>query len=326
MRMHKRCIGLALSLALVSVSSLADTKDTYPDRPIRWIVPYTPGGFTDTGTRLVTSRLSKVLGQPIFVENKPGANAMIGAEIVVKAAPDGYTLLSVLPQHAANITLQADRVAELGLKNLIPITVAAYSPLILTVSNAFAPNTVAELIAYAKANPGKLAFGSSGVGATAHLTTELLIQTTDIKMLHVPYKGTAPALVDLIPGNIQILVDAPSSMMTHVQTGKVKALGMFSAKRLDGAPLVPTIVESGGPPIEAASWVMFMAPPGTPDKIVNRIYEGVREVLSDPELLRQYKELLIIPKGGTPAETALFLNEEVSKWGQVITKGNIKVD
>lgn len=326
MRTQKGYAWLAISLALISSASVAQTKDNYPDRAIRWIVPYTPGGFTDTGTRLVTSRLSKVLGQPIFVENKPGANAMIGAELAAKADPDGYTFLSVLPQHAANMTLQADRIKELELDKMIPITVAAYSPLILTVSQTFAPNTVAELIAYGKKHPGKLTFGSSGIGATAHLTTELLMQTTGIQMLHVPYKGTAPALIDLIPGNIQILVDAPSSMMTHVQTGKVKALGMFSANRLPGAPQVPTILESGGPPIEAASWVMFMAPAGTPEKIINRIYEGVREVLSDPELLKQYNELLIVPKGGTPAETALFLNAEVQKWGQVIKKGNIKLN
>src|SRR4029077_4727826 len=183
---------------------------TYPTKPIKWIVPYTPAGITDNVTRIVTQKVQEQTGWNIVVENKPGANSILGADLAAKAAPDGYTFLTVIAAHAANATLYAGKLPYDPVKSFTPVSLAAIAPLILTANNNFPAKDVKELIAYAKANPGKISFGSSGIGAAAHLTTELFMQTAGIDMVHIPYKGTAPALQDLMGGNIQILVDVPS--------------------------------------------------------------------------------------------------------------------
>ena len=321
--MKKLLAGCAM--ALIAGTALAQAQN-YPSKPIRWIVPYTPGGFTDNVTRMVTARLQTLLGQTIIVENKPGANSIIGADMVAKAAPDGYTILTVLTAHAANATLYEGRLPFDHFKSLSPISVVAISPLILTVSNAFAPKTVGELIAYAKANPGKVSFGSSGVGSAAHLASELLAHTAGIEIVHIPYKGTAPALADLVANNIQMLVDVPSSMMPHVNSGKINGIGMFAKDRLPVAKDVPTLPESGGPAIEASSWVMFLAPGNTPPEIVNKLSQAVHEVVESPELKARFIELGIIPVGNSPAQATAFLKEEIQKWGQVIKTANVKAE
>jgi tripartite-type tricarboxylate transporter receptor subunit TctC len=185
-------------------------------------------------TRIVTQRLEAGLGQPIVVENKPGANSIVGADMVAHSAPDGYTALTVIAAHAANATLYAGKTSFDPVKSFAPISLVGVAPLILTVNNDFPAKDMKQLIEYARANPGKVSFGSSGIGAAAHLTTELLKQTAQIDMLHVPYKGTAPALAALLGGEIQVLVDVPSSMMPHVRAGKVRALALFSSKRSPG--------------------------------------------------------------------------------------------
>lgn len=316
---------LAAALAAVSFNAFAQANaaaQNYPNKPIRWVVPYTPGGFTDNVTRMVTAKVQTILGQPIIIENKPGANSIIGADFVAKAAPDGYTILTVITAHAANATLYKGKL-PFDHKALVPVSLAAISPLILTTSKNFPVKNISELIAYAKANPGKVAYGSSGIGAAAHLTSELLEATAGIDMIHVPYKGTAPALADLMANNIQILVDVPSSMMPHVNGGKVNALAMFSSKRLPSAPNVPTITESGGPPIESSSWVMFFAPPGTPAPIVDKLSKAVAEALQSPEIVKRFTDLGIVPMGLNPAETGKFLAAEVDKWGNVITTAKV---
>jgi tripartite-type tricarboxylate transporter receptor subunit TctC len=239
-------IASLLAAILLALSTAAPAQ-TYPAKPIKWIVPYTPGGITDSVTRLVAQKLQDSLGQPIVIENKPGANSMLGADLVAKSPPDGYTILTVIAAHAANATLYTGKLPFDTVKSFAPISLVAVAPLILTVNNDFPAKDMKELIAYAKANPDKISFGSSGVGAAAHLTTELLKQTAEIKMVHVPYKGTAPALQGLLSGDIQMLVDVPSSLMTQVRAGKIRALGMFSAKRVTGAQEVPTVAEPADP-------------------------------------------------------------------------------
>src|SRR5438105_2974463 len=259
-------------LALVLAAPLAAQAQPWPAKPIRWVVPYTGGGITDVVTRVVTQKIQTALGQPIVVDNRPGANSILGADIVAKAPADGYTMLTVIAGHAANATLYSGKLPFDPVKSFAPISLADIAPLIPTANNRFPAKDVKELIAYAKANPGKVNFGSSGIGAAAHLTTELLKQTAGIDMVHIPYKGTAPALTALMANDIQILVDVPSTLMPHVRGGKIKALAMFSAKRLQGdAAVVPTMAEAGGPPLESSTWVMFMAPAGTPREIVNRL-------------------------------------------------------
>jgi tripartite-type tricarboxylate transporter receptor subunit TctC len=328
MKNIKQLMGACL-MAVVSTTCAAQNSQnaqTYPTKPIRWIVPYTPGGYTDNVTRMVTARLQTLLGQTIIVENKPGANSIIGADMVAKAAPDGYTMLTVITAHAANATLYDGRLPFDFFKNLAPVSLVAVSPLILTVSKDFPAKNMAELIAYAKANPGKVSYGSSGVGSAAHLTSELLSHTAGIEMVHIPYKGTAPAVADLMANNIQMLIDVPSSMMTHVNGGKVRALGLFAQNRLPVAPEVPTISQSGGPAIESSSWVMFLAPGGTPQDIQLKLAQAVEEVVQSPEMKARFAELGIIAVGSMPGETTKFLKEEVKKWGDVIKTANVKAE
>jgi tripartite-type tricarboxylate transporter receptor subunit TctC len=297
----------------------------YPNKPIRWVVPYTGGGITDVVTRVVTTKMQAALGQPIVVENKPGANSIIGADLVAKATPDGYSIVTVIAAHAANATLY-DKLPFDVVKSFIPFSLAGIAPLIMTTSNGFPPKDVKELIAYAKANPGKVNFGSSGIGAAAHLTTELLKQTAKIDMVHVPFKGTAPALVALQSNDIQILVDVPSSMMPHVRGGKIKALAMFSDKRVQGAAEVPTIAEAGGPKLEAATWVMFLAPAKTPPEIVSKLSLEAHKAVNDGEISKRFAELGIEAVGGTPDQTSRFLAAEIVKWSKVIKTAGVKAE
>jgi tripartite-type tricarboxylate transporter receptor subunit TctC len=314
------------SLAATLLLAAAAHAQTWPGKPIRWIVPYPPGGITDTVTRLVTQRVSEALGQPIVVENRPGANSILGADLAAKAAPDGYTFLTVIAAHAANATLYAGKLPFDPVKSFAPVSLAASAPLIMTASNAFPAKDVRELIAYAKANPGKISFGSSGIGAAAHLTTELLKQTAGVDMVHVPYKGTAPALQGVMANDIQILVDVPSSLMPHVRSGKIKALGMFSKARVTGAPEVPTVAEAGGPPIESATWVAFLAPAGTPREIVARVAQEVAKAVSAPDLRDKLVQMGIEPVGNTPDQLAQFINDEIAKWAKVINTAGVKAE
>jgi tripartite-type tricarboxylate transporter receptor subunit TctC len=314
----------ALLLSSFAAAALAQAPAPYPSKPIKWVVPYTPGGITDTITRIVTQKLTDSLGQPIVIENKPGANSIVGADLVAKAPADGYTIVTVIAAHAANATLYAGKLPFDPVKGFTPISLVAVAPLILTVNNDFPAKDVRQLITYARTNPGKISFGSSGVGAAAHLTTELLKQTADINMVHVPYKGTAPALAALISGDIQVLVDVPSSLMPHVRAGKIRALGMFSTQRVAGAMEVPTIAEAGGPPLEGSTWVLFLAPAGTPREAVTRLSTEVTKIVAAPEMRTRFEQLGIEAVGSNPAEAARFLDTEIAKWAKVITTAGVK--
>src|ERR1700704_3480644 len=260
-----------LFLALVLAAPLAAQAQAWPAKPIRWVVPYTGGGITDVVTRIVTQKMSGTLGQPIVVDNRPGANSILGSDLAAKAPPDGYTMATVIAGYAANVTLYQGKLPFDPLKDLVPVSLAAIAPILMTVNPSLPAKDAKELIVYAKANPGKLNFGSSGVGAAAHLTTELFKQTAGIDIVHVPFKGTAPAMQAAMANDIQVLVDTPSSLMPQVRGGKLRALGMFSGKRLPAYPEVPTLAESGGPALESSTWVLFMAPGATPKEIVNRL-------------------------------------------------------
>ena len=310
--------------AVVVLAATAVQGQTWPTKPIRWIVPYTPGGLTDNVTRLVTPRLAEGLGQAIIVDNRPGANSILGADLAAKAPPDGYTFLTVIAAHAANATLYAGKLPFDPVKSFVPVSLVASAPLIITASNAFPPKDMRELVAYAKANPGKVSFGSSGIGAAAHLTTELLKQTAGIDMVHVPYKGTAPALQGLMANDIQVLIDVPSSMMPQVRAGKIRALGVFSKTRIAGAPGVPTVAEAGGPAIESATWVVFLAPAATPRDIVTRVSQETAKAVNAPDLRDKLLQMGIEPIGSSPAEAASFLSDEIAKWAKVITTAGVK--
>jgi tripartite-type tricarboxylate transporter receptor subunit TctC len=315
-----------LLVALLWAIPLAAQPQTYPNKPIRWIVPYTGGGITDVVTRVVTQKIGASLGQPIVVDNRPGANSIVGADIAAKASPDGYTMLTVIAAHAANATLYAGKLPFDPVKSFIPVSLAGIAPLILTANNNFPAKDVKGLVAYARANPGKVNFGSSGIGAAAHLTTELLKQTAAIDMVHVPYKGTSPALTALMANDIQILVDVPSTLMPHVRGGKIKALAMFSAQRIQGAPEVPTMAQAGGPALESSTWVLFMAPAGTPREIVNRLSSETTKAINESDIKSRFSQIGIEPVGNSPEQAAKFLADEITKWAKVITTAGVKAE
>src|SRR5689334_23471421 len=304
----RRLLVAALAAPLIAHAQ------SWPSKPIRWVVPYTGGGITDVVTRVVTQKIQTSLGQPIVVDNRPGANSILGSDIAAKSAPDGYTMLTVIAGYAANVTLYQGKLPFDPAKNLVPVSLAGIAPLILTANVNFPAKDVRELIAYAKANPGKVNFGSSGIGAAAHLTTELLKQTAGIDMTHVPYKGTAPALTAEMANDIQILVDVPSTLMPHVRGGKIKALAMFSKERIHGAAEVPTMAEAGGPPLESSTWVLFMAPGGTPRPIIDRLAKETARAINESEIKTRFNDIGIIPVGNSPAEAGKFLQDEIAKW------------
>src|SRR6476469_4511739 len=314
-----------LLLAVVAAPLLAHAQ-AWPAKPIRWVVPYTGGGITDVVTRVVTQKMQGPLGQPIIVDNRPGANSILGSDLAAKSAPDGYTMLTVIAGYAANVTLYQGKLPFNPAKDLVPVSLAGIAPLIMTANNNFPAKDVKELIAYAKANPGKVNFGSSGIGADAHLTTELLKQTAGIDMVHVPYKGTAPALTAEMANDIQSRVDVPSTLMPHVRGGRIKALAMFSKERIQGAPEVPTMAQAGGPPIESSTWVLFMAPGGTPKAIVERLAAETAKAINESGIKGRFNEIGIIPVGNTPEQAAKFLDDEVAKWAGVITKAGVKAE
>src|SRR5712664_4946329 len=307
-----------LLLAVLAVLSFDAIAQAWPAKPIRWVVPYTGGGITDVVTRIVTQKMSGALGQPIVVDNKPGANSILGSDLAAKAAPDGYTMVTVIAGYSANVTLYSGKLPFDPLKDLVPVSLAAVAPLILTVNNNLPAKDVKELVAYAKANPGKLNFGSSGIGAAAHLTCELFKQTVGIDMVHIPFKGTAPAMQAAMANDIQLLVDTPSSLMPQVRGGKLRAMGMFSGKRLGAYSDVPTIAEAGGPALESSTWVLFMAPGGTPKEIVNRLAMETAKAIREPDIQERLNQTGIEPVGNTPEQAKQFLDGEIAKWAKVI--------
>ena len=318
-----RTLLLALLAAALPATAQAQA---YPNKPIRWIVPYTGGGITDIVTRVVTQKMQGPLGQSIIVDNRPGANSILGADIAAKAPADGYTIITVIAAHAANATLYAGKLPFDPVKSFVPVSLAAIAPLILTANVGFPAKDVKELIAYAKANPGKVNFGSSGIGAAAHLTTELLKQTAGIDMVHVPYKGTAPALLALQSNDIQILVDVPSTLMPHVRGGKIKALAMFSRERLSSYPDIPTLSQAGGPGIESSTWVLFLAPAGTPREIVNRLSAETVKAINQSDIKERFSQIGIEPVGNNPEQAAKFLADEIAKWARVINAAGVKAE
>ncbi|MEA3158267.1 MAG: hypothetical protein QOK44_5856 [Betaproteobacteria bacterium] len=288
------------------------------------IVPYTPGGITDVATRMVTQELTKSLRQNVIVDNRPGANSIVGVETVAKATPDGYTVASVIAAHAANQTLYAKLPYD-SIKSFAPVSLLVTAPLIVCVTNSLPVKSAKELVELARAKPGQLTFASSGVGAAAHLTTELLMLTTGIKMVHVPYKGTAPALLDLTGGQVSVMMDTPGSMLPHSRAGKIRALAMASEKRVAVAPELPTLVESGLP-VVGGTWVGILAPAGTPREIVNFLSAQMQAAVRKQDLRERFLQLGIDPAGTSADEFAKFLKQEVDKWGKVIRAANVKVE
>lgn len=320
----KRAV-FAVSMAAVLVPALhAAEPSKYPTRPIRVVVPYTPGGITDVMTRLVMTEVGKDFNQTMIIDNRPGANSIVGVEIVAKANPDGYTLTSVIPAHTANQTLYPKLPYD-SLKSFAPISLLGTAPLIVCVSNSLPAKNVKDLIDLAKAKPGQLSFASSGVGAAAHLTTELFMLTTGVKMVHVPYKGTAPALLDLSGGQVQFMMDTPLSLLPHARAGKIRAIAMAADKRASVAPDVPTLIEQGVK-VVGGTWVGILAPAATPREVVSTLNRSIANVVKRQDIHDKIVQVGIDPVGNSPEEFTQFLRDEIAKWGKVIKAANVRIE
>jgi tripartite-type tricarboxylate transporter receptor subunit TctC len=311
-------LGIAIAL---SGSAFAQA---WPSKPIRMIVPYTPGGYTDLMARTVGQKLSEALGVSFIFENRPGANAIIGTDAVAKAAPDGYTFGTVIAAHAVNATLNPKLPYD-TLKDFSYVSLMSVAPLIMIAHPAVPANNMKELIALAKAKPGELNFASSGVGAAAHLTMEMFKSRTGINMQHIPYKGTAGALQDTVGGRINVMFDVVGPLMPQVKAGNVKALAVTAKERIPAAADVPTMAEQGVPDFISGTWAGIVAPAGTPKEIVARVSAEVQKALRDPALQAKLAEQGIVAVGNTPEEYQAFVAEEIARWAKVIKDADIKM-
>jgi tripartite-type tricarboxylate transporter receptor subunit TctC len=313
------------ALTIVLACASGALAQNWPNRPIRMIVPYTPGGYTDLMARLVGQKISDALGQPIIFENKPGANAIIGTDVVAKAAPDGYTFGTVIAAHAVNATLNPKLPYD-TLKDFSYVSLMSVAPLIMIAHPSLPANNVQELIALAKAKPGELNFASSGVGAAAHLTMEMFKSRTGIDMQHIPYKGTAGALQDVIGGRINVMFDVVGPLMPQVRSGLAKSIVVTAKERIPAASDVPTMAEQGVPDFVSGTWAGIIAPAGTPKEIVDRVSAEAKKALTDPALKEKLVEQGIVAVGSTPEEFRAFVEEEIGRWRTVITDAGIKME
>jgi tripartite-type tricarboxylate transporter receptor subunit TctC len=317
--------GAALGMTSVATGH-AWAQAKWPDRPIRFIVPYTPGGFTDQMARVVQAGLQKALGQSIVIDNRPGANSIIGVDQVAKSAPDGYTFGVVIAAYAANPSLYA-KLPYQPTKDLKGVSLMGISPLVAAVPMDAPFKNVKELIAYARANPGKVSFGSSGNGSSAHLTTELLKLMTKTDMVHVPYKGSAPALADLMGGQISLFLDPPPNLIQPAKAGRIRLIGVASEQRLASLPDVPTFIEQGFEGFVGSTWAAVIAPAGVPQDIVQRMSTTIREIIRSKEVTEHLETVMgTFPEGSTPQECDRFIAAETTKWGKVIKDANVTID
>ena len=319
-----RCLAIALALApLLGAARKARALD-YPTRSVRWIVGYPAGGATDIMARLIGGRLSERLGQQFVIENKPGAGNNIGTEQVIRAAPDGYTILLVNPANAINATLYV-KLNFNFLRDIAPVAGIARVPNVMTINPNVPAKTVAEFIAYAKANPGKINMASSGNGTSVHLSGELFMSMTGVQMQHVPYRGSAPALTDLLGGQVQVIFDNMPSIIPHIKAGTLRPLAVTTATRAPELPDVPTLGETV-PGYEASAWFGIGAPKGTPKEIIDKLNKEVNEILAEPEMRKRLAELGAVPIVATPEEFGKILEEETAKWEKVVKFAGIKVE
>ena len=310
--------------ATTMLVSRADAQ-VWPSKPIKVIVPYTPGGFTDITARLITQKLQERLGQSVVIDNKPGANSIIGVDLLAKSPPDGYTLAVVIAAYAANTTLYPKLPYD-PKKDLAAVSLIGVSPLVAAVNNDTPFKSAADLIAYARKNPGKVSYGSSGNGSAVHLSTELLKSITQTSMVHIPYRGAAPALADLMGGHIQLFLDAAVGLIGPGKAGTVRLIGVASETRLAALPDVPTFIEQGIKGFTGSTWAGILAPAGTPPAIVKRIADEVAAIVKLPDVKQKMDEMGTIPVGSTPAEFELFIGSETAKWGKVIREAKITAE
>jgi tripartite-type tricarboxylate transporter receptor subunit TctC len=324
-RLLLKTLLLALTASSLSISGLASAQN-FPDRPITIVVPVPPGGLVDASARLLSEPLGRVTGQSIVIDNRQGASGNIAYQYVARSKPDGYTLLaSYSGYHAANPLLM-DKLTWDPFKDFTPIALLTVATNVITVHPSVPVNNLKEFIAYAKANPGKLNYASQGNGSVAHIGTEIFEQATNIKMTHVPYKGSGQAIQDVLAGQVQVFITTPPSVMGHVQSGRLKALAVTSKTRHPMMPNVPTAAEAGLPGFELESWVALYAPAGTPAPIVNKLTQDVKKALELPEAKQRADAAGIELRYLNPQGTDALLKKEIALMQKAIKTANIKLD
>jgi tripartite-type tricarboxylate transporter receptor subunit TctC len=321
---RRRRRGDVVALLLAALLATAAHAQPYPSRPVRLIVPFPPGGSTDILSRALAQKLSEGLAQPVVIDNRPGAGGSIGSEAAAKAAPDGYTLvmgqlgpLAVSPAIYKNLPYDP-------VKSFAPVSLMAIVPSVLVVNPQVPAASAAELIAYARANPGKLTYGSAGSGSTSHLTTEYFKLATGTDILHVPYKGVGPMLTDLISGQLSMGINGAPAVMPHVNSGRLRALAVTGLTRLPSLPQIPTLDESGVKGFDASGWYGILAPAGTSREIVMKLNAEIRRIMQTPELRARLDNEGAIPAAGSPEEFAAFIVSEIARWGAVLKRAGIE--
>jgi tripartite-type tricarboxylate transporter receptor subunit TctC len=313
-------IALGLAIALPAAALAQD----YPGKPIRLVVGYSPGGTTDIIARIIGAQLSKTLHQAVVVENRPGAGGNIGADFVAKAAPDGYTLmLGTAGTMAVNPWIYKNMPFD-TVHDFAPISLIASLPNLMVVNPKVPARNVQEFVAWAKQHPGKVFFASSGIGNTPHLTAELFNQTTGLNMIHVPYKGSGPAMTDLVGGKVQVMFDNMPSAIGHARSGELRALAVTSPKRVSSAPDIPTVAESGYPGFKVVTWFGLFAPAGTPSAVIERLNREVADAVRDPQVHKHLLDLGAEPTSNSPAEFSKLVKDEKETWGKVVKAAKIQ--
>ena len=317
--------AFVLTVLLMSLGDAAQAQ-AYPGRPIRWIVTYPPGGPTDFVARAIGAKLTAAWGQQVVIDNRAGAGGVIGTELAAKAVPDGYTLLFGT---SAGLTINPAMSSKLTydpVRDFAPVSLLVINPQILVVHNSVPVNSVKELIAYAKARPGQLNYASVGQGSPNHLGMELLKALAGIDMVHVPYKGTGPAVTDLLGGQVQLMFNSMPVVLSLVKSGKLKGLAVGSLQRSPAAPEVPTVAEAGVPGFENVTWYGMFAPAGTPKDVIMKLNAQVMQILADPEMAQRMASQGAEPRGTSPEELARYMRAESARWRKVISSAGIKID
>ncbi|HEV7392382.1 MAG TPA: tripartite tricarboxylate transporter substrate binding protein [Burkholderiales bacterium] len=318
-----RAAAIMFGMALAWPAEAGET-DRYPTKPIRIVVPFPPGGSNDLLGRVISQKFNESWGQPAIIDNRPGGGSTIGIEVVVRAAPDGYTLLTTSGGIAINVSLY--KLPFNPMTDLAPVALLAQMPYLLTVNPSLPAKSVQDVINLAKAQPGKLVFSSSGAGTSAHLTMEMFNSAAKLSMLHVPYKGGAPAVSAVMSGEAQMTFNVITGTLQHVRSGKLRGIAVSSAKRAEVAPEIPTVAESGVPRFEVIAWYNMFAPARTPRSIVNRLNAELNRMLLQPDVRERFRTLGVTPLSGTPEDLGNLLKSEIARYAKLINEAGIKLD
>jgi tripartite-type tricarboxylate transporter receptor subunit TctC len=319
-------VSRLLAVLGLSLAALGAAGQTFPDRAVKFVVPYPPGGFNDTLARVSADKLAKAWNQSVVVENKPGANTTLGNALVAKAPADGYTILITPLPFSALPGLYRGSLPYDALKDFQPLVWAGSTMNALVVRNDLPVNNVRELLEYARRNPGKLNYGSTGSGSSNHLSMELFMKMTGTKLAHIPYKGSAPAVTALLGNEIDLLFDNVPNVLQHIKAGKMKVIGVSGAQRSVLLPEVPTVAESGVPGFEVTVWFGMQVPAGTPRPVVDKLNRDIVALLREPDVVRRFREQGVEVVASTPEQFGQLVHSEVAKWTQLITDANIRIE